>query len=159
MNKIYKIIREDTILQIYNVLNNHIKQKLDNASWLLMRLKAEDIIVRAPGTIDEVCKYKFKIWNKNFTTSIENYIVLTANNNLKEKERNLCKQLSYLAQVLQTLANTSIESSPCIDNTFKNLQYLYHLLGNLTKYFYTKSNIQNAAFQAVKYVLYTYYFV
>lgn len=61
MNKIYKIIREDTILQIYNVLNNHIKQKLDNASWLLMRLKAEDFIVRAPGTIDEVCKYKFEI--------------------------------------------------------------------------------------------------
>ena len=79
------------------------------------------------------------------------------NNNLKEKERNLCKQLSYLAQVLQTLANISIESSSCIDNTFKNLQYLYHLLGNLTKYFYTKSNIQNAAFQAVKYVLHIYY--
>ncbi|XP_043789127.1 Fanconi anemia group I protein isoform X2 [Apis laboriosa] len=129
MNRIYKIIREDTILQIYIVLNSHIKQKLDNASWLLMRLKAEDIIIRAPGTIDEVL-----------------------NNNLKEKERNLCKQLSYLAQVLQTLANISIESSPCIDNTFKNLQYLYHLLGNFTKYFYTKSNIQNAAFQAVKFI-------
>lgn len=32
------------------------------------------------------------------------------------------------------------------------MQYLYHLLGNLTKYFYAKSNDQNAAFQAVKFI-------
>lgn len=47
-------------------MNNHIKQKLDNASWLLMRLKAEDAIARAPGAIDEGCKYKFEILNKIF---------------------------------------------------------------------------------------------
>ncbi|XP_043519623.1 Fanconi anemia group I protein isoform X2 [Frieseomelitta varia] len=127
-NNLYKSIREDTILQIYNVLNGHIKQKLDNASWLLMRLKAEDAIARAPGTIDE------------------------RNNKLREKERNLCRQLSYIAQVLQTLANTSIKPGPSTDFTFKNLQYLYHLLGNLTKYFYAKSSSQNAAFQAVKFI-------
>ncbi|KAK1122548.1 hypothetical protein K0M31_008998 [Melipona bicolor] len=128
-NGLYKSIREDTILQIYNVLNGHIKQKLDNTSWLLMRLKAEDAIARAPATIDEN-------WN----------------NKLREKERNLCRQLSYIAQVLQTLTNMSIKPGPYTDFTFKNLQYLYHLLGNLTKYFYAKSSNQNAAFQAVKFI-------
>ncbi|OAD51916.1 Fanconi anemia group I protein [Eufriesea mexicana] len=128
-NKLYKVIHEDTISQIYNVLNYHIKQKLDNASWLLLRLKAEDNIVRVPKTVNEV-------WN----------------NSLREKERNLCKQLSYLAQVLHTLANTTIKPGLCTDVTFRNLQYLYHLLGNLTKYFYVKSSGQNAAFQAVKFI-------
>ncbi|XP_029045832.2 Fanconi anemia group I protein isoform X1 [Osmia bicornis bicornis] len=129
VNKQYKVIREDTALQIYNVLNGCIKEKLNNVSWLLMRLKAEDTVVRASGTISE-------IWN----------------NSLREKERNLCKQLSRLAQILCTLANTSIDPGPCTDVTFKNLQYLYHLLGNLTKYFYVKSNGQNVAFQAVKFI-------
>ncbi|XP_043247785.1 Fanconi anemia group I protein-like isoform X2 [Colletes gigas] len=125
----YRIICDDTFVQIYNVLNDCIKEKLNNISWLLLRLKAEDTIAHAPGTIDEV-------WN----------------NNLKEKERNLCKQLSYLTQVLHILANTSIDLGPCIDVTFKNLQCLYHLLGNLTKYFYAKSNSQNAAFQTAKFI-------
>nr|XP_034193738.1 Fanconi anemia group I protein isoform X2 [Osmia lignaria] len=129
VNKQYKVIREDTALQIYNVLNGCIKEKLNNVSWLLMRLKAEDTVVRASGTLSE-------IWN----------------NSLREKERNLCKQLSRLAQILCTLANTSIDPGPCTDVTFKNLQYLYHLLGNLTKYFYVKSNGQNVAFQAVKFI-------
>lgn len=53
----YQIIRDDTFVQIYNVLNDYIKEKLNNASWLLLRLKAEDTISRAPATIDEVCKY------------------------------------------------------------------------------------------------------
>ncbi|KZC06011.1 Fanconi anemia group I protein like protein [Dufourea novaeangliae] len=129
-NEQYKIIREATFMQIYNALNDHIKEKLNNASWLLLRLKAEDIIVRAhEGTADEIC-----------------------NNNLREKERSLCKQLSYLIQVLHTLVNTSIEPGPCTDTTFRNLQCLYHLLGNLTKYFYGKSNSQNAAFQTVKFI-------
>lgn len=77
----------------------------------------------------------------------------TGNGNLREKERNLCKQLSQVAQVLLTLANTTVKPGPCTDLTFKNLQFLYHLLANLTKYFYVKSNDQTAAFQAVKYVL------
>nr|XP_031847431.1 Fanconi anemia group I protein homolog [Nomia melanderi] len=125
----YEIICEETFEQIYNVLNDCVKEKLNNASWLLSRLKAEDIIARISGTTDEIC-----------------------NNNLKEKERNLCKRLSYLAQVLHTLVNTSIEPGPCTDNTFKNLQCLYHLLGNLTKYFCAKSNGENAAFQTVKFI-------
>lgn len=137
-------------------MSGHIKQKLDSASWLLMRLKAEDTIARAPGTIDETCKYKFEIPNQNFIIFTKNDIVLTGNNSLRDKERNLCRQLSYLAQALQTLANTLIKPGPSTDFTFKNLQYLYHLLGNLTKYFYAKSNDQNAAFQAVKYVLHVH---
>ncbi|XP_076677421.1 Fanconi anemia complementation group I isoform X2 [Andrena cerasifolii] len=129
-NEQYKIIRGDTAVHLYNVFNDYIKEKLNSASWLLSRLKAEDAIGRAPVTIDEA-------WN----------------NNLREKERNLCKQLSYLIQVLHTLANTSIElKGTCTDFTFKNLQALYHLLGNLTKYFYAKSNGQNAAFQTVKFI-------
>ncbi|KOC59133.1 Fanconi anemia group I protein like protein [Habropoda laboriosa] len=128
-NQQYKVIREDTVLQIYNVLNGHIKEKLNNTCWLLMRLKAEDTISRTSGTVDDV-------WN----------------NNLREKERNLCKQLSHVAQVLHTLANMSVKPGLCTDVTFKNLQYLYHLLGNLTKYFYAKSNDQNVAFQAVKFI-------
>ncbi|XP_076294996.1 Fanconi anemia complementation group I [Lasioglossum baleicum] len=128
-NEQYEIIHEETFELIYNVLNDCIKEKLNNASWLLLHLKAEDIIVRASGTIDEIY-----------------------NNSLRDKERNLCKQLSYLMQVLHTLTRTSIEPGPCTDITFKNLQYLYHLLGNLTKYFYAKSNEQNAAFQTVKFI-------
>ncbi|XP_076651610.1 Fanconi anemia complementation group I isoform X3 [Halictus rubicundus] len=128
-NEQYKIIREETFELICNILNDCIKEKLNNASWLLSHLKAEDIVVRASGTIDEIY-----------------------NNSLREKERKLCKQLSYLTQVLHTLANTSIEPGPCTDITFKNLQYLYHLLGNLTKYFYAKSTGQNAAFQTVKFI-------
>ncbi|XP_054003453.1 Fanconi anemia group I protein isoform X2 [Hylaeus anthracinus] len=129
MNGEYQIIREDTFKQIYNVLNDYIKEKLNNVSWLLLRLKAEDIISRAPGTIDEV-------WN----------------NNLREKERNLCKQLSHLIHVVHILSNTAIDLGPCTDVTFKNLQCLYHLLGNLTKYFYAKSSNQNAAFQTAKFI-------
>ncbi|XP_033322360.2 Fanconi anemia complementation group I isoform X5 [Megalopta genalis] len=128
-DKEYAIFREETFEPIYTTLNDCIKEKLSNASWLLSRLKAEDAIVRASGTIDEI-----------------------SNNNLREKERSLCKQLSYVTQILYTLVNTSIEPGPCTDITFKNLQCLYHLLGNLTKYFYTKSNGQNAAFQTVKFI-------
>ncbi|CAL7938106.1 unnamed protein product [Xylocopa violacea] len=129
MENQYKVIRDDTALQIYTILNSDIKEQLSRASWLLMRLKAEDTIARAPGTVDEF-----------------------GNNDLREKERSLCKQLSYLAQVLYTLADTAIKPGPAIDATLKNLQNLYHLLGNITKYFYVKSSAQNAAFQAVKFI-------
>jgi len=36
--------------KLYNLVNNSIKEKLDNVSWLLVRLKAEQNIVCPPGT-------------------------------------------------------------------------------------------------------------
>jgi len=36
--------------KLYNLVNNSVKEKLDNVSWLLMRLKAEQNIVCPPGT-------------------------------------------------------------------------------------------------------------
>ncbi|XP_026674075.1 Fanconi anemia group I protein isoform X2 [Ceratina calcarata] len=127
-NREYKIVRDDTVLPIYNTLNNHIKEKLNNSSCLFMRLKAEDNVARTMIDGEE------------------------GMDNLKEKERHLCKHLSYLAQVLHTLANTAMKSISCTDATFKNLHSLYHLLVYLTKYFCVKSSNQNAAFQAVKFI-------
>lgn len=45
----FKIIHKDTSTQIYNLVNSLIKNKLDNVSWLLVRLKAEQNIVYPSG--------------------------------------------------------------------------------------------------------------
>lgn len=128
-NDTLKIVYEDIAVQLYNLVNSSIKEKLDNVSWLLMRLKAEQNIVCPPGTDLETHQEK-----------------------LKTQERSLCRQLSHIIQILYTLANVAIKPGPPTDFMFKNLQILYNILSNLTKYFYGKSSKQNAAFQSVKFI-------
>lgn len=69
---------------------------------------------------------------------------------MRTQERSLCRQLSHIIQILYTLANVAIKPGLSTDIMFKNLQVLYNLLSNLTKYFNGKSSKQNAAFQSVK---------
>ncbi|XP_029669102.1 Fanconi anemia group I protein isoform X2 [Formica exsecta] len=128
-NNKLRIIHENTAVQLYNLVNSSIKEKLDNVSWLLMRLKAEQNIACPPGEDLEAHQEK-----------------------LRTQERSLCRQLSHIIQILYTLANVAIKPGPSTDFMFKNLQILYNLLSNLTKYFYGKSNKQNAAFQSVKFI-------
>lgn len=124
-----KIVHEDIAVQLYNLLSSSVKEKLDNVSWLLMRLKAEQNIVCPPGTDLETHQEK-----------------------LRTQERSLCQQLSHIIRILYTLANVAIKPGPPTDFMFKNLQILYNILSNLTKYFYGKSSKQNAAFQSVKFI-------
>lgn len=56
-NNKFKIIHEETADKLYNLINNSVKEKLDNVSWLLVRLKAEQNIVCPPGTDLEECTY------------------------------------------------------------------------------------------------------
>ncbi|XP_071633870.1 Fanconi anemia group I protein isoform X1 [Temnothorax longispinosus] len=128
-NNKYKIIHEDTADKLYNLINSSVKEKLDNVSWLLVRLKAEQNVVCSPGTDLEEHQEK-----------------------LRTQERSLCRQLSHIIQILCTLANVAIKPGPSTDIMFKNLQVLYNLLSNLTKYFHGKSSKQNAAFQSVKFI-------
>ncbi|GAB1869216.1 Fanconi anemia group I protein-like protein [Camponotus japonicus] len=128
-NNKLKIIHEDTTVQLYNLVNSSVKEKLDNVSWLLMRLKAEQNIACPPGEDLEAHQEK-----------------------LKTQERSLCRQLSHIIQILYTLANVAIKPGLSTDFMFKNLQVLYNILSNLTKYFYGKSSKQNAAFQSVKFI-------
>ncbi|KAL2748702.1 Fanconi anemia group I protein isoform X1 [Vespula maculifrons] len=126
-NEKYKIINESTVVQAYSILNHYIKNKLDNVSWFLERLKAE-----------------FATMN-----------VVNVNNeqqDLVEKERSLCRQLSYIIQILYILANISIDPGQSTNSIFKNLQQLYNILSKLTKYFYNKSSSGNAAFHAVRFI-------
>ncbi|CAL1679736.1 unnamed protein product [Lasius platythorax] len=129
VNDTLKIVHEDTAVQLYNLVSSSIKEKLDNVSWLLMRLKAEQNIVCPPGTDLETHQEK-----------------------LRTQERSLCRQLSHIIQILYTLANVAIKPGLSTDFMFKNLQILYNILSNLTKYFYGKSSKQNAAFQSVKFI-------
>lgn len=48
-NNKFKIIYDDTVDKLYNLVNSSIKEKLDNVSWLLVRLKAEQNVVCSPG--------------------------------------------------------------------------------------------------------------
>ncbi|XP_072767209.1 Fanconi anemia group I protein [Anoplolepis gracilipes] len=128
-NNKLKIIHEDTAIQLYNLVNSSIKEKLDNVSWLLMRLKAEQNIACPLGEDLEAHQEK-----------------------LRTQERSLCRQLSHIIQILYTLANVAIKPGSSTDFMFKNLQILYNILSNLTKYFYGKSSKQNAAFQSVKFI-------
>ncbi|XP_015179338.1 PREDICTED: Fanconi anemia group I protein homolog isoform X2 [Polistes dominula] len=125
----FKIINENTVVQAYNIVNHQIKNKLDNVSWFLERLKAE---LTAMNVI-----------NLNNEQNPENLV---------EKERSLCRQLSYIIQILNTLANISIDPGQSTNLIFKNLQQLYNILSKLTKYFYSKSSSGNAAFHAVRIV-------
>ncbi|XP_032678232.1 Fanconi anemia group I protein isoform X3 [Odontomachus brunneus] len=128
-NNKFKIVHEDTALQLYNLANNSVKEKLENVSWLLVRLKAEQSIACPPGADLEAHQEK-----------------------LRTQERSLCRQLTHIIQILYTLADVAIKPGPSTDFMFKNLQHLYNMLSNLTKYFYTKSSKQNAAFQSVKFI-------
>ncbi|KAL6423840.1 hypothetical protein ACFW04_010347 [Cataglyphis niger] len=128
-NNKLKIIHENTAVQLYNLVNSSIREKLDNVSWLLMRLKAEQNIACPPG--EDLEEYQEK---------------------LRTQERSLCRQLSHIIQILYTLANVAIKPGPSTDFMFKNLQILYNILSSLTKYFYGKSSKQNAAFQSVKFI-------
>ncbi|XP_011143561.1 Fanconi anemia group I protein [Harpegnathos saltator] len=125
----FKIIHEDTALQLYNLANNSVKEKLENVSWLLVRLKSEQNIVCPFGADLESHQEK-----------------------LRTQERSLCRQLSHIIQILYMLANVAVKPGPSMDFMFKNLQHLYNTLSNLTKYFYAKSSKQNAAFQSVKFI-------
>ncbi|XP_043276970.1 Fanconi anemia group I protein [Venturia canescens] len=125
----FKCLSESSAVQAHGILNAAIKNKLSNASWLLARLKSEQCIASSPGLGDETDREK-----------------------LREKERSLCRQLSYIIQMQRSLATAAIDPGPNTDSTFKNLQQLYKLLSDLTKYFYNKSTPQNPAFQSVKFV-------
>ncbi|XP_063989742.1 Fanconi anemia group I protein homolog [Diachasmimorpha longicaudata] len=125
----YSILTESTTTQAHSIFNNSLKNKLTNASWILGRLKSEHVVAISPGIGDENFREK-----------------------LKEKEKNLCRQLSYVIQTLHDLANADIDPGPNTDLTFKNLHQLYGLLNNLTKYFSSKSTQQNPAFEAVKFI-------
>ncbi|RLU26295.1 hypothetical protein DMN91_000089 [Ooceraea biroi] len=129
VNNKFKIVYEETATQLYSLVNNSLKEKLDNVSWLLVRLKAEQNIAYLPGTDLEAHQEK-----------------------LRTQERSLCRQLSHIIQILYTLANVAIKPGPSTDFMFRNLQIVYNVLSNLTKYFYGKSNKQNAAFQSIKFV-------
>ncbi|EGI62534.1 Fanconi anemia group I protein-like protein [Acromyrmex echinatior] len=128
-NNKFKIIHEETADKLYNLINNSVKEKLDNVSWLLVRLKAEQNIVCPPGT--DLEEYQEKV---------------------RTQERSLCRQLSHIIQILYTIANVAVKPGLSTDIMFKNLQVVYNLLSNLTKYFYGKSSKQNAAFQSVKFI-------
>ncbi|XP_018402667.1 PREDICTED: Fanconi anemia group I protein [Cyphomyrmex costatus] len=128
-NKKFKIIHEETADKLYNLINNSIKEKLDNISWLLVRLKAEQNVVCPPGT--DLEEYQEKV---------------------RTQERSLCRQLSHIIQILYIIANVAVKPGLSTDIMFKNLQVVYNLLSNLTKYFYGKSSKQNAAFQSVKFI-------
>jgi len=77
-------------------------------------------------------------------------LLKTDQEKLRTQERSLCRQLSHIIQILYTIANVAIKPGPSTDIMFKNLQVVYNLLANLTKYFNGKSSKQNAAFQSVK---------
>ncbi|XP_018371290.1 PREDICTED: Fanconi anemia group I protein [Trachymyrmex cornetzi] len=128
-NNKFKIIHEETADKLYNLINSSVKEKLDNVSWLLVRLKAEQNIVCPPGT--DLEEYQEKV---------------------RTQERSLCRQLSHIIQILYTIANVAVKPGLSMDIMFKNLQVVYNLLSNLTKYFYGKSSKQNAAFQSVKFI-------
>lgn len=69
---------------------------------------------------------------------------------LREKEKSLCRQLSYVINTLQSLSTAAVEPGPNTDATFKNIQQMYKVISDLTKYFFNKSTAQNPAFQSVK---------
>ncbi|KAG7201026.1 hypothetical protein KM043_003378 [Ampulex compressa] len=128
----YKVVSPEAAEQTYNTLNWYIKEKLNNASWAMSRLKAEDTVSRtSAGPSDSA---------------------ITGRDCLRDKERSLCRQLSYVIRTMQTLANIKIDPGQCTDIMFKNLQYLYHLVGTLTKYFCAKSSNQCPAFEAVRFI-------
>ncbi|KAK2584369.1 hypothetical protein KPH14_006755 [Odynerus spinipes] len=124
----YKIIYGDTVVQAYNVLNCSIERKVNNASWFLKRLNAEHAIANSVNIDKE-----------------------ESADNIVNRERSLCRQLSYIIQILHTLANISIDPGQA-NFIFRNLQHLYNTLSKLTKYFYNKSSSENAAFHAVRFI-------
>ncbi|KAI4488492.1 hypothetical protein M0802_011598 [Mischocyttarus mexicanus] len=174
INDKFKIINESTVVQAYRIVNNQIKNKLDNVSWFLERLKAELIAMNVVNFDNEqtgsgnvgadwmwvlsegmpkvlssmkrnVCWRYEKKWYFQIEC-LENPEILV------EKERSLCRQLSYIIQILNTLANTSIDPGQSTNLIFKNLQQLYNILSKLTKYFNNKSTSGNAAFHAVRFI-------
>lgn len=126
--EVYTIINENTISQTHTVFSNAIKNKLNNASWALGRLKAEQTIINTSAFVDD-----------------------SHRDRIKNKERCLCKQLSYTIGALEYIANVAISPGPNTDMTFKNLHQLYSIINALTKYFISKSTSQNPAFQAVRF--------
>lgn len=118
-----------------------------------MRLKAEQNVVCPPGTDLEERMYNFILVLLKLCIYFVVVILKSLNIDQEKQrmqERSLCRQLSHIIQILYTLANVAIKPGPSTDIMFKNLQVLYNLLSNLTKYFYGKSSKQNAAFQSVK---------
>ena len=45
------------MMQIHSAVNQAVKSKLNNAAWLLSRLKAEQNVVSIPGMEDEARMY------------------------------------------------------------------------------------------------------
>uniref|UniRef100_A0A0C9QHI6 Fanci_0 protein n=1 Tax=Fopius arisanus TaxID=64838 RepID=A0A0C9QHI6_9HYME len=125
----YEVLNDSSMTQAHSIFNNSLKNKLTTASWVLGRLKSEQVVAASPGIGDDSFRER-----------------------LKEKEKSLCKQLSYTIQTLHTLANANVDPGPNTELTFKNLHQLYSVLNNLTKYFSGKSTQQNAAFQAVRFI-------
>ncbi|XP_033210804.1 Fanconi anemia group I protein isoform X2 [Belonocnema kinseyi] len=124
----FKIINERTIPQIYSSINNAIKCKLNNAVWLFGRLKAEQIIISTPGMEEE-----------------------TRRQELKNKERYLCNILAYIVGLLALFVDTKSDPGPHTDAVLKNVQQVFNILSNLTKYYMSKSSTQNVAFESTKF--------
>ncbi|XP_008558987.1 Fanconi anemia group I protein [Microplitis demolitor] len=125
---VYTIINENTITQTHTVFSNALKNKLNNAAWALGRLKAEQTIANTSPVVDELYREQ-----------------------IKNKERCLCKQLLYTISTLEYVANVAISPGPNTEMTFKNLHQLYSIINALTKYFTSKSTQQNPAFQHVRF--------
>lgn len=129
VNDAHKIFNDDTQTTAYTVFNNAVKNKINNVMWALGRLKSEQFVSSTLGMADERHREELKV-----------------------KERSLCRHLSYAIKTLESLANTSVPPGPITKITFENLQQIYFVASQLTKYFSSKSTPENPAFQDVKFI-------
>lgn len=125
----FKILNDQNALQVHSVICSVIKQKLDDTSWFLSRLKAEQMLLTMPGMDVEERREA-----------------------LKNNERKLGYQLYLIVQTLKALTNVCIAPGTNADSVFRNLQNLFATLSAFTKYFHNKSTAQNPVFQAVRFV-------
>ncbi|XP_046613959.1 Fanconi anemia group I protein [Neodiprion virginianus] len=125
----FKILNDQSALQVHSLICNVLKQKLDNTTWFLSRLRAEQVLTTMPEIGVEERR-----------------------NALRDKEHKLSSQLCLIVQTLKTLSNISISPGVNADAVFKNLQNLFSTLSMYTRYFYNKSTAQNPVFQAVRFV-------
>lgn len=85
--------------------------------------------------------------------SVLNYNIfyfILGNEILKNKEREVCCQVSHCVTLVNNLARMSVSPGTSSETIFKLLSTLYGTLNSLTKYFINRSSKLDPAFQRAR---------
>ncbi|XP_067004325.2 Fanconi anemia group I protein [Anabrus simplex] len=126
----YAILGENTANICLQQLSSSLKTLLDDVEWIVARLRGEFAAQSYPSEHDIEKRREF----------------------LKGKERDTCRFLGHCVKIITVVISIALPPGPTTDAVLKLLISLYATLSSTTKYFISRSNKTDRAFQTARFM-------